>query len=135
MYRYPVGVSQAKNPFKEQPAMSDAYITVSDDSFKRDVLESATPVVVDFWAPWCGPCRQMAPAFEDLAREYTGKMTFAKLNTDENQNTMMHYGIQGIPTLLFFANGKLVEQLVGARPKSDLKQHVERVLATAAKVS
>ncbi len=113
--------------------MADAYITVTDGSFKHEVLDSGTPVVVDFWAPWCGPCRMMAPAFEALATEYAGKMTFAKLNTDENQNTMMHYGIQGIPTLLFFANGKLVEQLVGARPKQDLKQHIERVLATASK--
>ncbi len=113
--------------------MSDVYKTVTDDSFQSDVLESKTPVVVDFWAPWCGPCRAMAPAFEDLAREYQGQMTFAKLNTDENQHTMMRYGIQGIPTLLFFNNGELVEQLVGARPRNDLKQHIDRVLAVAAR--
>jgi thioredoxin 1 len=115
--------------------MSDVYKTISDGSFKQDVLESDQPVIVDFWAPWCGPCRAMAPVFEDLAREYAGKMTFAKINTDENQNTMMNFGIQGIPTLLFFSNGKLVEQLVGARPRNDLKQHIEKVLATAARAA
>jgi len=113
--------------------MSDVYKTTSDDQFKQDVLESSVPVIVDFWAPWCGPCRAMAPVFEDLAREYSGKMTFAKLNTDENQSTMMKYGIQGIPTLLFFANGELVDQLVGARPRNDLKQHIDQVLVAATK--
>ena len=113
--------------------MSDAYKTLSDSSFPQDVLQADKPVIVDFWAPWCGPCRAMAPVFEDLAREYTGKMTFAKINTDENPSTMMNYGIQGIPTLLFFHKGELVEQLVGARPRNDLKQHIEKVLATAAR--
>ncbi len=115
--------------------MADSYITVTDASFDRDVLKSEKPVVVDFWAPWCGPCRMMAPAFEDLAREYGDRMTFAKLNTDENQNTMMQYGIQGIPTLLFFSGGKVVEQLVGARPRNDLKQHIDRVLALVNRVA
>jgi len=113
--------------------MADTYSTVTDASFEKDVLKSEKPVVVDFWAPWCGPCRAMAPAFEDLSREYGERMTFAKMNTDENQNTMMHYGIQGIPTLLFFSGGKVVDQLVGARPRNDLKAHIDRVLAAASK--
>lgn len=113
--------------------MSDVYITTTDASFKSDVLEAATPVVVDFWAPWCTPCKMMAPIFEDLAREYSGKMTFVKLNTDENQMTMMRYGIQGIPTMLFFSGGQMVEELVGARPRQDLKQHIEHVLSSVAK--
>ena len=112
--------------------MSDVYTTITDTSFQKDVLESENPVIVDFWAEWCGPCRMMAPIFEDLAQEYAGKMTFTKLNTDENPNTMMRYGIQGIPTLLFFHKGQMVEQLVGARPRKDLKQHIDQVLAGAA---
>lgn len=111
--------------------MSDAYITLSDSSFQKDVLQSDKPVVVDFWAPWCGPCRAMAPVYEELAREYAGKMTFAKMNTDDHPNTMMRYGIQGIPTLLFFAKGQLVETLVGARPRNDLKQHIDKVLSAS----
>ena len=114
--------------------MADSYKVVSDSSFQSDVIESSAPVIVDLWAPWCPPCRAMAPAFEDLAREYVGKMTFAKLNTDDNPSTMMKYGVQSIPTLLFFSNGELVEQLVGARSRNDLKQHIDRVLTTAAKV-
>jgi thioredoxin 1 len=117
----------------EVHSMSDVYKTVTDDSFKSDVLESTTPVVVDFWAPWCGPCRAMAPAFEDLAREYQGQMTFAKLNTDENQHTMMQFGIQGIPTLLFFNGGELVEQMVGAYPRNDVKRLIDRVLSATAR--
>lgn len=115
--------------------MSDAYKTISDSSFPQDVLQAEQPVIVDFWAPWCGPCRAMAPVFEDLAREYDGKMTFAKIDTDQNPNTMMRYGIQGIPTLLFFSKGELVETLVGARPRNDLKQHIEKVLGIAARAA
>jgi thioredoxin 1 len=113
--------------------MADVYQSVSDASFQKDVLQNDKPVVVDFWAPWCGPCRAMAPVFEDLAREYAEKMVFSKLNTDDNPNTMMRYGIQGIPTLLFFFKGQVVETLVGARPRNDLKQHIDRVLASAAR--
>jgi thioredoxin 1 len=113
--------------------MSDVYVTTTDAAFKSDVLDSATPVIVDFWATWCPPCRMMAPIFEDLAREYTGKMTFVKMDTDENPMTMMRYGIQGIPTMLIFSNGQVVEELVGARPRQDLKQHIDQALSVVAK--
>ena len=113
--------------------MSGVYTTITDASFEQDVLQSEKPVVVDFWATWCQPCLMMAPIFEDLAGEYSDKMTFTKIDTDENQDTMMRYGIQGIPTLLFFFKGQLVEQLVGYRPRTDLKQHIEAVLSTVTK--
>ena len=113
--------------------MSGVYKTITDDSFEKDVLQAEKPVVVDFWATWCQPCLMMAPIFEELAGEYGDKMTFTKIDTDENENTMMRYGIQGIPTLLFFSKGQLVEKLVGYRPRNDLKQHIDEVLSTVTK--
>ncbi len=113
--------------------MSELLINTSDDTFKDEILQSDLPVVVDFWAEWCGPCLMMAPVFEELAGEYEGKLRFAKLDTDANEATMMRYGVQGIPTLLFFNKGELVGQLVGFRPKRDLKQHIDQILAESAK--
>lgn len=102
---------------------------VNDSNFQELVLQSEKPVVVDFWAPWCQPCRIIAPIIEELAKEYDGKVVFAKLNTDENMQTTMRFGIRGIPTLLIFKNGKEVGRIVGARPKPQLKEEIERVLA------
>ena len=100
----------------------------TDTTFQTDVLDNDTPVLVDFWAPWCGPCRMVAPIVEELAEEYDGKVKFVKLNTDENPQIAGKYGIRSIPTLLVFKNGEAVSQIVGFRPKSDLAKRLEEAL-------
>ena len=102
---------------------------VSDDNFEQEVLKSTKPVLVDFWAPWCGPCRMVAPIVEELAMEYDGKIEFVKVNTDDNPNTSVKYGIRSIPTLLVFKDGEAVGQIVGFRPKSDLKERLDAVIS------
>ncbi|MCC7353701.1 MAG: thioredoxin [Anaerolineae bacterium] len=108
-------------------------IHVTDGAFEKAVLQSPIPVLVDFWAPWCSPCRMVAPTLEKLAAEYQGKMLVAKVNTDENQQWAVQYGVQGIPTLLFVVDGQAVGQLVGAHPYPTLKNAMEQVLAYAEK--
>ena len=93
---------------------------VSDDTFEAEVLKSATPVVVDFWAEWCGPCRQIAPALEEIAKELNGKVRIAKLNVDENLKTSTRYGIRSIPTLIIFKDGQIADRILGAQPKERL---------------
>jgi thioredoxin 1 len=105
-------------------------IEVTDDTFKKEVLESPIPVLVDFWAIWCGPCRLIAPVVEELAKEYDGRMKFAKLDVDVNQKTAMEYGIRSIPTLLIFKDGKVVNSIVGAVPKPLLVSKIEAVLTS-----
>jgi thioredoxin 1 len=102
---------------------------VTDADFESEVLKSDLPVLVDFWAPWCGPCRMVAPVVEELAGEYDGKVKFVKLNTDDNIQTASRYGIRSIPTLLMFKGGEAVDQVIGFRPKSDLKRTLDKSLS------
>ncbi|MBO0608250.1 thioredoxin [Myceligenerans salitolerans] len=106
-------------------------VKVTDDTFKNEVLESDVPVLVDFWATWCGPCRMVAPILEELSEEYDGKIKIAKLDTDENQATAMAYNVVSIPTLNVYQGGKVVKSIVGARPKRALTEEIESVLASS----
>ncbi len=103
-------------------------IHLTDTSFKKEVLESDLPALVDFWAPWCGPCRMIAPLIDELAKEYRNKLRVCKINEDENSRTATHYGVMSIPTLIFFKNGKVLEQIVGALNKVELKRKIEENL-------
>ena len=101
-------------------------LAVSDASFDAEVLQSPTPVLIDFWAPWCAPCRAIAPVVEELSREYAGKLKVVKMNVDENINTPGKYNIRGIPTLLVFKNGEVAEQIVGAVTKDAITKALSR---------
>ncbi|MDJ0600975.1 MAG: thioredoxin [Crocosphaera sp.] len=105
-----------------------AAAPVTDSSFKADVLESDVPVLVDFWAPWCGPCRMVAPVVDEIADQYAGQVKVVKLNTDENPNTASQYGIRSIPTLMIFKGGQRVDMVVGAVPKTTLASTLEKYL-------
>lgn len=105
-----------------------AATAVTDASFKQDVLDSELPVLVDFWAPWCGPCRMVAPVVDEISQQYDGKLKVVKLNTDENPNVASQYGIRSIPTLMIFKGGQKVDMVVGAVPKSTLANTIEKYL-------
>jgi len=103
-------------------------IEINDSNFKSEVTDSQIPVLVDFWAPWCGPCRMVAPLLEELAKEYEGKVKVVKLNVDENQSTASEFGVRSIPTLILFKDGQLFEQKIGAQSKENLKQKIDKSL-------
>ncbi|WP_298773714.1 thioredoxin TrxA [uncultured Shewanella sp.] len=105
--------------------MSDKIVHLSDDSFEADVIKSDLPVLVDFWAEWCGPCKMIAPILDDIAQEYEGKVAVTKLNVDQNSVTPAKYGVRGIPTLLLFKAGELVATKVGALSKTQLKEFID----------
>lgn len=106
--------------------MSDLNFT--DQTFKSEVLESSEPVIVDFWAPWCGPCRIVSPIIDELAAEYAGKIKVGKLNVDENPQTSGQYGIMSIPSIVFFKNGQPIRTMIGAQSKENYKKEIEEIL-------
>jgi thioredoxin 1 len=115
---------------KRESKMADepSLIHVNDNNFASEVLNSTLPVLVDFWATWCGPCRSISPIVEELAKEFAGKVKVTKLNVDESPATPSQYGVRGIPTLILFKGGKILDQIVGAVPKARLKSMLDKAL-------
>src|ERR1700755_1481942 len=107
---------------------STNIVTLNKDNFQEQVLKSTTPVLVDFWAEWCGPCKMIAPILDELSDEYAGKITIGKVNIDDQQTLATEYGVRAIPTLLLFQNGEVAEQIVGLRSKRDLKSSFDKLL-------
>ncbi|KAL5075615.1 hypothetical protein RYX36_014599 [Vicia faba] len=125
----PSGVAYRKSRFvcNAREAVNEVQV-VNDSSWDELVIGSETPVLVDFWAPWCGPCRMIAPIIDELAKEYAGKIKCYKLNTDESPNTATKYGIRSIPTVLFFKNGEKKDSVIGAVPKATLSEKVAKYI-------
>jgi thioredoxin 1 len=106
-----------------------ADLQLSDSTFDTEVVKADKPVLVDFWAPWCGPCRMLSPLVDELAKEYDGKIKVGKINTDDNAQVATQFRISAIPTLLFFKGGKVIDQLVGVHPKTEIKKRLDALLA------
>jgi thioredoxin 1 len=106
---------------------SPNILTLTQDNFEKNVLKSQTPILVDFWAEWCGPCKMIAPVLDELAEEYSGRVNIGKVNVDENQGLAAEYGVRAIPTLLLFQNGQVAEQMLGLKSKRDLKASLDKV--------
>ncbi len=106
----------------------DTVIELNDSVFESEVIKSDIPVLVDFWAPWCGPCKAMAPTISKISQDFAGKIKVGKINVDENQQTSIQFGIRSIPTLLVFKDGKIIDQIIGAVPESELAQSVSKAL-------
>lgn len=102
-------------------SMSEKILSIKDEDFEEEILKSSNPCLVDFWAEWCGPCKAISPLLDELAKKYSEKIKFAKLNVDENQKTPSHYGIRSIPSLLLFRDGKVIDQIVGVVPKTQIE--------------
>jgi thioredoxin 1 len=113
------------NQFSWRQSVSDKIVQVTDDSFENEVLQSSAPVLVDYWAEWCGPCKMIAPVLDEIADEYAGRIKLAKLNIDDNPNTPPRYGIRGIPTLMLFKDGEVEATKVGAVSKSQLTAFID----------
>jgi thioredoxin 1 len=126
----PPSVADAAGKYRpaKEFSVSERILTVSDDSFESDVLQSSEPVLVDFWAEWCGPCKMIAPIVDDIAQSYAGRLKVAKINIDHNQKTPRNYSVRGIPTLMLFKDGKVQATQVGAVSKAQLSQLLDKSL-------
>src|SRR5439155_9152682 len=122
--------SVTSSPLLSSPAggRMASVTAVGDDSFEQEVLQSSTPVLIDFWAPWCGPCRAIAPVVQEIAQDYAGKLKALKMNVDDNPRTPSRYGVRGIPNLIIFHGGQVKEQIVDAVPKAQLMKAIDQVV-------